>query len=202
MASIISTPLIFPKVEPSDWNRWWEIWFKNSKILPKVVMNHNQGSTFWTGFDIFVEEGVNSSEISGYEAEFVSCGDIFSDLFKNLDKLPIKVKVIRAVSSRVRVPAHTDWRWKEFSIRSLLYDNNVFDNFYYDLGDGNKIYQRLPPESNTWGYWDHKGKHGSDFYQGHSKILMMYFGPTKLDINLDQSIERYKDYVIYDKYEM
>jgi hypothetical protein len=29
MASIISTPLIFPKVEPSDWNRWWKIWFKN-----------------------------------------------------------------------------------------------------------------------------------------------------------------------------
>lgn len=195
---IISTPLIFQKVEPSDWNKWWKIWFGKAKLLGKTVANHNSGSALWKGFDIYLDTDISSDEITGYKADFVNCEDIFKDVFNNLHLLPIDVKVIRAVSSLSQVIAHTDWKKEELSVRTLLYDNNIYNNFYYKLSDGTKIYQKLPNDTNTWGYWDNRSKHGSDYYHGHSKILLLYFGPTKPDINLDESIEKYQNYVIYD----
>jgi hypothetical protein len=63
-------------------------------------------------------------------------------------------------------------------------------------------YQKLPEDSNTWVYWDNKVTHGTDWYTGHSKILIMYFGKTKQldsELILEKSQSRYSKYVIYDE---
>jgi hypothetical protein len=197
--SIISTPYNFPKVEPSDWGEWWNIWRKNSKTLWKLENNHNSffgiGPSYLKGFDIYINDSVKYP--IGYHAPYVDCKELFFDLFNFLDLLPIDVKIIKAVSSFKNIAPHKDWEWKEFSIRSLLYDSNPLPNFYYIIND-KKIYQRLPRDTNTWGYWDHKVVHGSDYFQGYEKILLMYYGPMKKNFDIKSSIEKYKEYIILD----
>jgi hypothetical protein len=51
-------------------------------------------------------------------------------------------------------------------------------------------------------YHDNKYKHGSDYYQGHSKHLIIFHGVVKKDIlrdNIASGIDRYNNYVIKDK---
>lgn len=201
MKTVVSTPIDFPLIEPCNWNDWWSMWYKENKIIPKVLKNHNQRSAIWRGFDIFVRPGIDSVEETRYKASNLNCLELFPSLFLNLDKLPIEVDIIRAVSSCTEVYPHTDQENNNVSVRSMLYDNNVRKTFYYYLND-NKVYQDLPKDTNTWLYWDNKVTHGTDFYTGHSKILFMYFGKNKqplLETTIQQSSEKYKDYVIWNE---
>lgn len=195
MQDIISTPLIFPKVEPSDWDKWWKIWNKNSRFLRKVVQNHNEAGARWMGMDIYIAPGFDSAQVSGYQAPYIDCSELFKQVLDNIDQLPINVQAIRAVSSVCAVVPHSDYTTPEFSVRSMLYDTNSTFTFYYNFNNS-KVYQKLPNDSNTWGYWDNKCKHGTDYHSGHRKILLMYYGKTKLNINLENSIDCYTDYVI------
>jgi hypothetical protein len=195
MQDIISTPLIFPRVEPSDWSKWWIIWNKNSKFLKKVVKNHNETGAKWMGMDIYIAPGVDSAISTGYNAPYVDCSELFKQTIDNIDQLPINVQVIRAASSVCEHSPHSDFSRPEFSVRSMLYDTNVRSTFYYQFNN-KKVYQHLPADSNTWGYWDHASMHGTDYHSGHRKILLIYYGITKENINISDSVDRYVNYVI------
>jgi hypothetical protein len=195
MHSIISTPLIFPKVEPNDWAVWWKLWNNNSKFLMKVVNNHNEVGARWLGMDIYIAPKTDSIKATGYHAPYIDCSDLFKKTLDNLDQLPINVQVIRAVSSVCAISPHSDFSNPMFSVRSLLYDTNPVSTFYYQFDD-KQVYQQLPMNTNTWGYWDNNCKHGTDHYSGRRKILLMYYGTIKENINITSSIENYIDYVI------
>ena len=195
MQDIISTPLIFPKVEPSNWFEWWKLWFNHSKGLKKVVQNHNEAGAKWVGMDIYVAPGVDIVEATGYHAPYIDCSGLFKKTLDNIDQLPVNVQVIRAVSSLYEHHPHTDFSVPKFSVRSMLYDTNLTSTFYYQFNDAT-VYQQLPNDSNTWGYWDHKCKHGTDFYVGHRKILLIYYGTSKENMDISDSINYYADYVI------
>lgn len=199
MQDLISTPVIFPYVKPINWDVWWDIWFKERRILRKVVKNHNSSGVLWNGIDIYVKPGVDSVSETGYSSINLNCAELFPCIFENLNQLPIEVNIVRAVSSLSRVLPHTDTLSESISVRSMLYDNNIKDTFYYNIN--NKIrYQKLPTDTNTWAYWDNTVAHGTDYYAGHSKILIMYFGKIKrpsIDSILSDSQKHYSDYVIY-----
>jgi hypothetical protein len=195
MNSIISTPLIFPKVEPSDWSVWWKLWNKNFRFLRKVVINHNEAVARWVGMDIYIAPETDIVKATGYHAPYIDCSNLFKKTLDNLDQLPINVQVIRAVSSVCAISPHSDFSNPMFSVRSLLYDTNPVSTFYYQF-DGKQVYQQLPMDTNTWGYWDNNCKHGTDHYSGRRKILLMYYGTAKENINITNSIEHYVDYVI------
>jgi hypothetical protein len=52
MLTAISTPIIFPRIVPNDWEEWNTIWNKYKKFSPKVKSSGNVGSVLWVGFDI------------------------------------------------------------------------------------------------------------------------------------------------------
>lgn len=199
--SLISAPINFPIVQPDDWEKWWNLWYKEASVVPKVKANHNLTTyASWRGFDIYVKDGVDSLRY-GYLAKNLNCPDMFSSLFGNLNSFPIDIYVMRALSSTANVYPHSDSSKPTTGIRTLLYDNNVRHNFYYVFRD-KKVYQTLPTDTNTWMYNDHKSKHGTDFYPGHSKILIAYYGKIKddvLDNNLKENLEKYNNYVVYDR---
>jgi|694.fasta_scaffold76793_4 hypothetical protein len=201
MQNLVSTPIIFPYVQPVDWNAWWELWYRENRIVNKVEKNHNQYGVLWRGFDIYVKPGIDSIKETHYKAINLNCPELFPCIFENIDQLPIDVDIVRAVSSFGRVLPHRDQESTAVSVRSMLYDNNVRDTFYYNINN-NIQYQKLPDDSNTWAYWDNKVTHGTDWYMGHSKILIMYFGKTKQlesDLILKKSQSHYTEYVIYDE---
>jgi len=198
--SIISSPIAFPKIVPNDWDRWWKLWTTEATTAIKVSKTHNSTGGPWIGLNAYVKSGVDAMAYTGYNIKNVSCPELFPSLFDNLDSFPIDISVMQIVSSRCPSPPHTDHTEPRVSVRSMLYDNNFTPTFYY-LVDGEKKYQTLPNNTNTWIYHDNKCKHGSDYYYGHSKHLIIYHGKIKKDI-LDQNLlschNQYSDYIIKD----
>ena len=200
MKNIISTPLQIPVIAPVDWNTWWPIWYKESKPVQKVHHNHNQYSALWRGFDLWVKPGVDATEATHYNAKNLNRPDLFPSIFNNLDKFPIDIEIVRFVSSMGPVHPHNDQELEILSVRSLVYDNNIKPTFYYTDGK-TRQYQTLPKDTNTWMYWDNKQQHGTDWFFGHSKILITYFGKIKENIADQMFIEnanRYYNYSILD----
>jgi len=202
MQSAISTPLIFPKVVPNDWGKWNIVWDKYKKYTPKIQKTNNIGQVAWVGFDIYVKDGIDANDIIKYKCENVNCPELFSSLFDNLDKLPIDLYVVRVLQSIAPVPAHRDFSHDSgnHAIRSILYDNNVKQTWWYENDRNDKAYLRMPDDTNTWWYDDTKVKHGTDFVFGHNKQLIMYRGSPKeseMKILIESSIKQYSDYVIY-----
>jgi hypothetical protein len=196
---LISAPIKFPIIKPDNWDKWWDIWHKESTFLRKISSNHNSKTQpFWKGFDIYVKEGFDSSECL-YKTKNVNCPELFPVLFNNLDKFPVDIYVMRVVSNMAKVLPHSDYNQPIVGIRTLLYDSNVRPNFYYQY-EFSKKYQVLPDDSNTWMYNDHLSLHGADYYPEHNKLLIMYYGKIKydvLDLNLQENLNHYKDYIIY-----
>ena len=197
----VSVPLIFPKVQPKDWEVWNEVWDQNKKFVTKSSRTKNARQVYWKGFDIYVKTGIDPGDIMPYTCNNVNCPELFPLLFDNLDKLPMEVHVVRVLQSVNTVGAHHDFAAStEFnSIRSILIDTNPTQTWWYEDSNSNKHYLKLPEETNTWWYHDLRVKHATDFNPGHSKQLIMYQGLIKESLAsvLTDSIQKYPDYVIY-----
>jgi hypothetical protein len=196
--SIVSSPIVFPKIVPNDWNKWWKLWTSEAKLAVRVKQTHNSKGGPWIGMNVYVKPGIDNIEYTGYNIKNVICPELFPSLFDNLDLFPIDIGVMQVVSSRCPSPPHTDHIGPKISIRSMMYDNNFTPTFYYQIG-ADKKYQTLPNDTNTWMYHDDKYKHGSDYYHGHSKHLIIFHGVIKKDMleaNLIDSENRYADFII------
>jgi len=202
MLTAISTPIIFPRIVPNDWEEWNTIWNKYKKFSPKVKSSGNVGSVLWVGFDIYVKDGADATDIFKYKCENINCPELFNSLFDNIDKLPIDLQVVRVVQSLIPVAPHNDYSIDSgtHSIRSILHDTNPRQTWWYQTKNNDKHYLKMPDDTNTWWYDDIKVKHGTDFISGYGKQLIIYRGPPKeneMKILLDNSMKRYSDYVIY-----
>jgi hypothetical protein len=198
--TIVSSPIIFPKIVPDDWDRWSKLWNDEATIGAKVIKNHNDTGVFWRGINVYVKLGIDSTEYTRYKIKNVICPEMFPSLFDNLDSFPFDIDVMQIVSSIHPVQPHHDHIKAKLSIRSMLYDDNPKPTYYYDI-NGVNTYQLLPDDTNTWVYHDNRYKHGTDYYYGHTKQLIIFYGTVKRDIlesNLTSSIDRYKDYIIRD----
>jgi hypothetical protein len=197
----VSVPLVCPKIVPNNWDTWNRVWDENKNYVPKVYNTTNSGAVSWIGFDIFVKDGVDATDLVKYRCKNVNCPELFPSLFENLDSFPIDIQVVRVLQSLSRVSAHQDFAVDSdyHSIRSVLSDNNPKQTWYYDF-DNRKQYLSLPDETNTWWYDDAKIKHGTDFYPGFNKQIIMYRGPVKTELltsMLDTGIKQYPNHVVY-----
>lgn len=200
LKDLISTPLDLPLIEPTSWDDWWDLWNKESAYTPKVIKTHNNVSSPWKGLEIWSRPGINSRSIVTYDAKNVNRPDLFPSIFDNLDKFPIKIDIVRVVSNFVTVIPHSDALpdKKILSVRSMLYNTNIEPTFNYRL-NGQKVYQTLPKDTNTWMYWDHKTKHAADFHHGYTKHLITIYGRPKANYNeyIEKSANMYKDHAIF-----
>ena len=107
---IIYTPLDFPKIEPDDWNVFWEIWDTYSDNLIKVISNGDHSvatvgrSDIWQGLDIYKNLSLNV-----WQAPFYDIKEQLPKLYNTLISLPISnIRQIRLVSSKLQVDPHSD----------------------------------------------------------------------------------------------
>jgi hypothetical protein len=201
LENIVSSPIVFPKIIPNDWDRWWKLWTSEANVAIRVKKTHNMVGGPWIGMNVYVKPGIDNIEYTGYNIKNISCPELFPSLFDNLDLFPIDISVMQVVSSRRPSTPHTDYTEPRISVRSMMYDNNFTPTFYYQI-DGDKKYQTLPEDTNTWIYHDNKYKHGSDYYYGHSKHLIIFHGEVRKDIlqdNIDLCKDRYSNHIITDK---
>ena len=177
---IISNVLRMPKLEPIDWNSWWEFWEKNAKPLHKRFNNHNGGNNgiiIWRGFDAYRSDTFDPNT-TPYHSELVDCHSVLPNIAEHISKLPIRVHLVRILQSLTFIKPHSDFQQTTQAnrqIRTLLFDDNPRKTFYY-VHKNKIIYQSLPDNSNTWMFRDDLVLHGSEHYSGYRKILITFYG--------------------------
>jgi hypothetical protein len=190
----VSKVLDIPKLAPINWNLWWDIWNSNAKPLVRYRENHNRPGK-WIGFDCYRADRYDPTTDGYYHSEFVDCSSVLPNLIDNIKPFFHSLFLIRILQSTGTFFPHNDFKDDEHvAVRTLLYDENPSNTFYYIIND-KKVYQQLPAESNTWIYKDYLVQHGSDFDDRYKKILITYYG----SINLEKINEIYKS-TIYNEY--
>lgn len=191
----VSAIVDYPKIEPVDWDLWWRLWNESAQPVLKKQKNHNAATGHWIGFDCY--RGKNFKEdLTPYSSMYVDCRHVLPTLYNFIDLLADKVDMVRILESQSPFYPHKDHTNENYSIRTLLYDNNVQPTFYY-LINGKKIYQKLPNETNTWIYKDHEFPHGSDFNPKFKKILITFQGTwTYSDVEKHFANDKFLNYNI------
>jgi hypothetical protein len=81
----------------------------------------------------------------------------------------------------------------------LLVDQHTEPNFFYVNSNGEKVFQKMPLETNTWMYDDSEMMHGSDKKPNLFKVLLMYYGvpnPAKVTDLANRSMAKFSEYVL------
>ena len=198
---IVYTPLDLPKLEPDNWDTFWNIWDTHSNYAVKKMMNLPNSkmpvgsSEVWRGLDIFKRPAGRTS----WECPYF---DISSDLplmYESIIQLNIKTLYrVRLLQSLTDIAAHTDDNTDQWKIRGLLYYTDSKPQWYFTRPNSSeKIYATLPSNVQWFGYNDKHAWHGTDFNSEHKKILIQLYFSRPIDEAIVQSnIETYKNYII------
>jgi hypothetical protein len=193
---VLYLPIDTPRVEPSDWDRWWEIWNANARPVNRLTETNNPAAK-WKGFDIWRAQGIDIFELSPYDFQLVPCAELFSSIFDNLDKFPFaELQAVRIMASYERTNPHQDSR-APYQVRSLMWDNNPAQTWSFWVNSRRTVLQ-LPESTNTWMYADSTIKHSTSYDPRFSKLLVWYIGtldPTRTRSVISTSNERFPDFV-------
>lgn len=198
---IVYTPLDLPKLEPDDWDTFWNIWNLYSGNLVKVASHGTHSNSpvgsnnLWRGLDIFKK----STGRTLWECPYF---DISADLplmYNSISLLNIKTLYrVRLIQSLISIDSHTDDNTDQWKIRGFLHYTDNKSQWYFTKPAGNeRTYITLPSNGQWFGYNDKYAWHGTDYNPEHKKILIqLYFRETFDDAIIQSNTKTYKDYII------
>jgi hypothetical protein len=198
---IVYTPLDLPKMEPDNWDTFWNIWNTHSKFAVKRMMNLSNSkapvgtSEVWRGLDIFKRNIGRTS----WECPYVDISSELPLMYQSIARLNIKTLYrVRLLQSLIDVNPHTDDSTDQWKIRGLLYYTDTKPQWYFTRPDDpERTYATLPGNVQWFAYNDKHAWHGTDFNPEHKKILIQLYFKESFDQTVIQSnIETYKDYLI------
>jgi len=192
---IIYTPLDIPKIEPNNWNEWWEVWNNNSQFINKVSSNHNTTvRDMLKGFDIY--NTGNTRLYSLYDAVMAPKCKVIDNLLEQIFEIvPLEPKLIRVMENIGPVPAHSDYASPRDEFRAVLwntYTDPIWEFSFYK--EHRKL--RLPNSTNSFYYKDYPLQHSAMYDNTKTKGLLLVYGPLKKNhpTLIKESATKYKDY--------
>jgi hypothetical protein len=198
---IVYTPIDLPKIEPDNWDVFWDVWNTHRNYLVKTKMNTSISLTpvgisdMWLGLDIFKK----TTGYASWQAPFFDIKQSLPNMYNSLVTLFPNATIIRLVQSQKNVEAHTDDNRNVWHIRAYLHYTSSKSQWYFtkphDAG-GNRTYIDLPEETNWFAYNDLNAWHGTDFDPDNKKILLQVFGSYISPSLIEPSINKYKNYTI------
>jgi hypothetical protein len=198
---IVYTPIDLPKIEPDNWDVFWDVWNTHRDYLVKTKMNTSISLTpvgisdMWLGLDIFKK----TTGYASWQAPFFDIKQSLPNMYNSLVTLFPNATIIRLVQSQKNVEAHTDDNRNVWHIRAYLHYTSSKSQWYFtkphDAG-GNRTYIDLPEETNWFAYNDLNAWHGTDFDPDNKKILLQVFGSYISPSLIEPSINKYKNYTI------
>jgi hypothetical protein len=198
---IIYTPLDLPRLEPDNWDTFWNIWNTHSDVAIKkstnlVTSKAPLGSSeIWRGLDIFKKLTGRTS----WECPYFDISSALPSMYNSIGLLNIKTLYrVRLLQSLVKVDAHSDDNIDQWKIRGFLHYTDTKSQWYFTKpADNERTYANLPRNVQWFGYNDKHAWHGTDFNPAHKKIIIQLYFKESIDETLLQSnIETYKDYTI------
>jgi len=177
---ILYSPLNVPRIEPNNWDEWWDIWNTYSGDAKKKFETHNPIKTEWRSLEIY-RYTENSPIIDNivYECPRAPESPVITDLVRQIkEAIPGIVRYIRVIENKSFVSLHSDNDSPQPQFRTLLWTTNSKLNWI--LRRNNEIRKpELPEDSNTFYYFDYHTQHSAPYYPNVSKgIVQVYVDPS------------------------
>ena len=192
---IIYTPLDIPKIEPNNWNEWWEVWNTNSQFINKVSSNHNTTvRDMLKGFDIY--NTGNTRLYSLYDAVMAPKCKVIDNLLEQIFEIvPLEPKLIRVMENIGPVPAHSDYASPRDEFRAVLWNTYIDPIWEFSFYKEHRKL-RLPNSTNSFYYKDYPLQHSAMYDNTKTKGLLLVYGPLKKNhpTLIKESATKYKDY--------
>jgi hypothetical protein len=203
---IIFTPVDLPKLEPDNWDKFWEMWNATANNLTKRRKNVDTSdasvgsSEIWKGIDIYrLAQG-----ITAWDAPYYDISTEFPNMFNTIIKMQetgMKIYQVRLITSLLDVKAHTDDNLDRWAYRSYFHYTSPKSQWYFTNPgdkDGDRRYIDLPKDANWFAYNDKYCWHGTDYDKEHPKILaQLYVADQAVATKFAHAnIEKYKEYTI------
>ena len=201
---IIATPLDIPRIEPDDWNVFWDLWNTYSGPLTKQYLNNGSevdpliAPKIWSGLDLYDQWPHGTA----WQAPLFEAGKLFPKMFKTIFDLNLNsLYRIRLISSLMPVGAHSDDSADRWSIRAFLHHPSTEQQWYFTKPNdrfGSRKYLLMPEDTNWFAYHDNLTWHGSDYDPKKPKILLQLYTRPILTSNqlIQRSFSKYADYVV------
>lgn len=179
---IVSTPVDLPRLEPDDWNRWWDLWRECARPMTKEGKSPNAVYGQWTGFDVMVTDRYYTV----YKAPVIDLETLYPSLYNQLDQALFGYNVagVRFCQSQAPFAAHKDNFLSSWSLRCLMHYQDESQWYYERLDRTDRRRLRLPKETNWWAYLDGKCLHGTEFNPDAKKILVQVYATQKTFLRL------------------
>lgn len=200
---LIYTPVDLPKIEPDDWDIFWDIWNSHSDYLEKTKHNAKSSlvklgkNTIWTGLDIYKK--LDNIETS-WQAPYYDISNRLPNMYKFLESIDkFGIYRVRLVQSNVNMIAHTDDDYDKWHLRAYFYYTSDKQQWYFTKPNdsyGKRTYITLPNETNWFMYNDKFCWHGTDFDINHKKILLQVYALNSPIELLGKSVNTYTNYTI------
>lgn len=203
---IIFTPIDLPKLEPDNWDKFWDVWNTHANRLTKRRMNVDTSdasvgsSDIWKGLDIYrLAQG-----ITAWEAPYYDISTEFPEMFNTILRMQetgLRIYQVRLITSLLNVAAHTDDNLDRWAYRSYFHYTSPKSQWYFTKSgdkEGPRHYIDLPSNANWFAYNDQQCWHGTDYDPEHPKILaQLYVADQNVARKIaHDNMEKYKDYII------
>lgn len=197
---IVATPLDLPKVEPDNWDLFWDLWDSNAGPLTKRFINTGSelpvdgAPNLWRGLDIFD----TNSQQSAWTCPYIDASSLFPKMFELLKNTFPKLYRVRLIESTCNIPAHSDDSSDRWNVRALFHYTSNVSQWYFTKPNNvsERVYLQMPETTNWFGYNDKYCWHGSDYDAEHPKILLQVYSMfTPFDL-IQRSKEKYTDYAL------
>ena len=194
---IIYTPLDIPKIEPNNWEEWWEVWNKHAMPMTKTRKNHNHSviKTPWRGFDLYrIHDSLR--HLHAYEAPLVPEYPVILNLIEQVkEHCILEPALIKVIENVIPVDPHYDLTYTDkYEFRTILW--NTYKTPIWNFTYKNEIRDMIIPEdTNSFYYLDNPVKHSSIYNPSFSKGLLLVYGKPINNINeiVNRSVEKYKN---------
>lgn len=212
--SLIWTVLDAPKLEPANWDVFWDQWNKHAgaSVIGKADPAGNKDSrfektgertVFFKGLNIYAKN--EKDLVDGHwQLPYLSYTEIFPNLLDDIYKaIPWVEEVLlcRLWNSTMAIPYHKDHTLEDVAIRSMIYDENDKGTFKIWKHGIAETYVDLPKETNWFVYNNSKCLHGSDKVEGVNKIILLTVHKTKSKEDMikhfESSAEKYPGKFLY-----
>lgn len=204
MNNLYYTPIKLPKIEPDNWDLFWEIWNTEADYVHKTTNPHEKSRlllgnrTCWKGMEVYDPDVVKTNR----SIQLVSV-DIRSRLPKMYESMQSLKPFFKNLSlifleSKFPIGAHTDKNLDNWMLRSFFYYPSPTPQWYFTKPDdtnGKRTYITVPEDTTWFAFNDSKAWHGTDYDEKYPKIVIKAYGSLHDEV-IQENLERYKDYTL------
>jgi hypothetical protein len=197
---IVYTPLNLPKIEPDNWDVFWNIWNVHSDIAVKKTINHSSSqskigdSNVWRGLDIFRLGNIPTS----WDCPYVDIRNELPLLHESIINLKMRsLFKVRLLQSITDISAHSDDNTDTWKVRAFLHYPSSAPQWYFTKpNESDRVYIDLPESTNWFAYNDKHAWHGTDYDPENKKILLQLYFFEPIDDLIKSSIALYEPHTI------